>query len=304
MEDEDFSQSGEKQCLICCVLQDTHEMEGYKTLWEVWGSSTKAGGRNEAVRGAIFCSPPGAFESTNPHRAVPLLRDSDKNGPQDEVNPSSGKRVLQKYTMKHHRCNPWEWRGLERSSASGFSWFTWDQTIPEEAVPTVLPVNIWKVLFHHIFFTFHLKLNWHKGASENKGKKNKITSHLWWVIQRRNKTGLSLVCIAFLSQSLSFILALSSMTFQALLGCSKINKASFRALGKTFLSAIPEACCLTLPPGSLSALICAASPCFELPGQVTLHRSPLSLCPKSCCCCSGWSWQGQAACSHAAGACL
>lgn len=98
------------------------------------------------------------------------------------------------------------------------------------------------------------------------------------MIQRRNKSGLSLVCIAFPGQSLSFILALSSMTSQALLGCSKINKASLRALGKIFFSAIPEACCLAFPPGSLLALICAA---FELPGQVTLHRSPPSLCPKT-----------------------
>lgn len=166
------------------------------------------------------------------------------------------------------------------------------------------PCEYMKGAFPSYFFYVSSKTKLAQGSfwKQRKEKQNNLSPLM--VIQRRNKTGLSLVCIAFLSQSLSFILALSSMTFQALLGCSKINKASFRALGKTFLSAIPEACCLTLPPGSLSALICAASPCFELPGQVTLHRSPLSLCPKSCCCCSGWSWQGQAACSHAAGACL
>lgn len=70
------------------------------------GGSTKAGGRNEAARVAIFCSPPGAFESTNPHRALPYLRDSDKTGHQDEANPSSRKRLLQNCIMEHHRCNP------------------------------------------------------------------------------------------------------------------------------------------------------------------------------------------------------
>lgn len=101
------------------------------------------------------------------------------------------------------------------------------------------------------------------------------------MIQRGNKAGLFLVCIAFLGQPLSFILALSSMTFQALLGCSKINKGSVRALGKIFLSAIPAACCLTLPPASLPALVCTASPCFELLGEVTSHRSPCPSPPKA-----------------------
>lgn len=71
----------------------------------------------------------------------------------------------------------------------------------------------------------------------------------------------SLACIAFPGQPLSFILALSSTTFQALLGCSKLNKASFGALGKKsfFLPSLkpvvhssprkppgPYLCCLSL----------------------------------------------------------
>lgn len=92
------------------------------------------------------------------------------------------------------------------------------------------------------------------------------------MIQNRNKADLSLACIAFPAQPRSFILALSSTSFQALLCCSELDKASFRVLGKIFLSAIPEACCLALLPRRLPAPICAAFPCFAPTRQPS--RSP------------------------------